>query len=67
MYWVSSVVQLVKNPPAMWETWLGSLGQEGPRRRAWPPAPGFLPGESSWTDEPGRLQSMGRKESDVTE
>ena len=26
--WTSLVAQLVKNPPAMWETWVGSLGQE---------------------------------------
>jgi len=24
------VAQLVKNPPAMWETWVRSLGQEDP-------------------------------------
>ena len=27
--------------------------------RAWHPTPVFLPGESPWTEEPGRLQSMG--------
>ena len=27
--------------------------------RAWQPTPVFLPGESSWTEEPGGLQSMG--------
>ena len=26
--WVSLVVQMVKNPPAMWETWVWSLGWE---------------------------------------
>ena len=26
----SLVAQLVKNPPAMWETWVGSLGCEDP-------------------------------------
>ena len=26
--WASLVVQLVKNPPAMWETWVLSLGWE---------------------------------------
>ena len=26
--WVSLVAQLVKNPPAMWETWVRSLGWE---------------------------------------
>ena len=28
--WVSLVAQLVKNPPAMWETWVWSLGWEDP-------------------------------------
>ena len=28
--WASLVTQLVKNPPAMWETWVQSLGWEGP-------------------------------------
>ena len=29
-----------------------------PWRKAWQPTPVFLPGESPWTEEPGRLQSM---------
>ena len=28
--WVSVVAQLVKNPPAMWETWVQSLRWEDP-------------------------------------
>ena len=28
--WASLVAQLVKNPPAMWETWGPSLGLEDP-------------------------------------
>ena len=28
--WVSFVAQLVKNPPAVWETWVRSLGWEDP-------------------------------------
>ena len=28
--WASLVAQLVKNPPAMWETWVQSLGWEEP-------------------------------------
>ena len=28
--WASLVAQLVKNPPARWETWVGSLGWEDP-------------------------------------
>ena len=29
-HWASLVAQLVKNPPAMWETWVWSLGWEDP-------------------------------------
>jgi len=57
--WASLVAQMVKKPPAVWETWVRSLGWEDRRRRAWQPTPVFLPGESPWTEEPGRLQSMG--------
>ena len=31
------------------------------------PTPVFLPGESPWAEEPGRLLSIGCKESDTTE
>ena len=57
--WTSLVAQMVKNPPAVWETWVQSLGREDPGRRAWQPTPVFLSGESPWTEEPGRLQSTG--------
>ena len=30
IYWASLVAQLVKNPPAMRETWVQSLGWEDP-------------------------------------
>ena len=30
LHWASLVVQLVKNPPAVWETWVWSLGWEEP-------------------------------------
>ena len=29
-FWASLVAQLVKNPPAMWETWVRPLGREDP-------------------------------------
>ena len=53
------MAQIVKNPPAMWKTWVRSLAWEDPWQRAWQPTPVFLPGESPWTEEPGGLQSMG--------
>ena len=40
------MVQMVKNPPAMRETWIQSLGGEDPLEEAWQPTPVFLPGES---------------------
>ena len=33
--WTSLVVQMVKHPPAMWETWVRPLGWKIPWRRAW--------------------------------
>ena len=62
--WASLVAQIAKNPPAMihlqcrrpgFNLWVGKI----PWRRAWQPTPVFLPGESPWTAEPGRLQAMG--------
>ena len=59
--WASLVAQMVKNLPAMQETWVQSLGWEGTLGRAWQPTPVFLPGKSPGTEEPGGggLQSMG--------
>ena len=31
--WASLVAQLVKNPPAMWEIWIRSLGWEDPLKK----------------------------------
>ena len=57
--WASLVAQMVKNPPACgrpgFDPWVGMI----PWMRAWQLTPVFLPGESSWTEKPGRLQSMG--------
>ena len=52
------VAQMVKNPPAVQETWVRSLFGKIPWGKAWQPTPVYLPGESLWTEEPSRLQSM---------
>ena len=46
---------------SMWsqETWVRFLVWEDPQEKDWQPTPVFLPGESSWTEEPGGLQSVG--------
>ena len=36
-------------------------------RRAWQPGPVFLPGESPWAEEPGRLQYTEWQRVDITE
>ena len=37
---------MVKNLPAIWETWVRSLGWKIPWRREWQPTPVFLAGKS---------------------
>ena len=37
---------MVKNPPAIQETWVQPLGQEDPGKREWLPTAVFLPGKS---------------------
>ena len=59
--WASLVTQLVKNLPAMQETWVQSLGWEDPLERERLPTPVFWPGEFHG------LCPWGRKESDMTE
>ena len=50
----SLVAQLVKNPPAMWETWVWFLGWEDPWRRERLPTPVFWPREFSGLYSPWR-------------
>ena len=50
--------QTVKNPPAVWETWVQSLGQEDPLEK-WLTHSSVLAWRIPWTGEPGGLQSMG--------
>jgi len=50
---------MVKNLSAMWETSIQSLGWEDPLEEGMATHSVFSPGESPWTEEPGRLQSTG--------
>ena len=49
---------MVKNPPAMQEMQVGSLGQEDPLEEEMATHSGILAWEIPWTEAPGRLQSM---------
>ena len=55
----SLVAQVVKRLPAMWDTWVQSLGQEDPLEREMATHSSTLAWKIPWTKEPGRLQSMG--------
>ena len=58
--WVTELNwQLVKNPPAMWETLVRSLGWEDPLEEGLATYSSILAWRIPWTQDPGRLQSMG--------
>ena len=60
--WVSLVAQLVKNLPAMRETWIRSLGWEDPQEKGKATTPVFWPGEFH-----GLYSPWGCKKLDTTE
>ena len=55
----SPVAQTVKNLPAMQETWVQSLGQEDLLQEEMATHSSVLAWKILWTEEPGRLQSIG--------
>ena len=50
---------MVKNPPAMQETWVQSLGLEDPLEKEMATEASVIPWRIPWTEELGRLQSKG--------
>ena len=64
--WTSLVAQLVKNLPAMWETWVQSLGQEDPLAKGMATHSSILAWRIPWTEEPGVAKSRGCKELGTT-
>ena len=61
------MVQRLKSLPAMWKTWLRSLGREDALEKETATHSSILAWRILWTEELGGLQSMGHKESDMTE
>ena len=51
--------QMAKNPPAVWDTWVRSLGQEDPLEEGVATHSSIHAWSIPWTEEPGRLQSTG--------
>ena len=58
-YWASLVAQRVKCLPAIWETWVRSLGWEDPLEKEMAAHSSILAWRIPWKEEPGRLQSTG--------
>ena len=57
--WASLVAQLVKNLPAMWETWVQSVDWEDLLEKGMATHSSILAWRIPWTEESGGLQSMG--------
>ena len=56
---LKEVAQMVKRLSTMWETWVQSLGGEDLLEKEMATHPSILARKIPWTEEPGRLQSMG--------
>ena len=56
---ISLVTQMVKNLPAMQETWVQSLGLGDPLEKGMATHSSILAWKIPWTEKPGGLQSMG--------
>ena len=56
--WASLVAQMLKNLPAMWETWVWSLSPEDPLEEGMATHSSVLAWRIPWTENPGGLQSM---------
>ena len=57
--WTSLVAQTVKRLSTMRETWVRSLGREDPLEKEIAIHSSTIAWKIPWTEEPGRLQSMG--------
>ena len=57
--WASLEAQMVKNPPAMQETWVQSLCQEDPLEKGMATHSSILAWRLPWIEEPGGLQPIG--------
>ena len=55
----SLVAQMVKRLSTMWETWVRALGWEDPLEKEMAIHSSTIAWKIPWTEEPGRLQSMG--------
>ena len=65
--WASLVAQTVKNPPAIGDTWVQSLGWEDPLEEGMATHSRILAWRIPWTKEPGGHRSWDHKDLNRTE
>ena len=53
------MAQIIKNLPAMWETWVHAVDWEDPLEKGMAFHSSILAWRSLWAEEPGGLQSLG--------
>ena len=61
------MAQLVENPPAMWETWIQSLGWKEPLEKGMATHSSIPAMRIPWTEELAGFGPQGQKGSDTTE
>ena len=60
--WLRTLVaQIVKNPPAMQETWVQSLGWEDPLKKGMATHSSILAWEIPWTEGLGQVITVGQR------
>jgi len=67
IYTLPLIAQSVKRLPEMQETWLRFLGWKDPLEKEMATHSSIRAWRIPWTEETGRLQSVGSQESDTTE
>ena len=58
VFWASLLAQIVRHLPAMWETWVRSLGQEDALEKEMVTHSSILAWRIPWTEKPGRLHTV---------
>ena len=59
LFMASLVAQMIRNMPAMQETWTQSLGQKNSLEKGMAIYTSILACINPWTEEPGELQAVG--------
>ena len=61
------MAQMVKNPPAVWETQVQSLGWEDPLEKQLATHSSILAWRIPWTEEPGGVQGVTKSQRQLSD